>query len=391
CSILGRAVVRQAEELSDARRIRKYVTDRTKASNCFAVAVMSEGVGALHHLFVQARRAAPAKPPDLGFDVRRATALSSDRARWLRGLRWAACARRAIAVLGRAAGSHDAVARWLLRFTLRCFAGLRSRRARGGCSPSSGSRVCSARRVRPSSQPAQRLSPRRAIATGGSPTPAAAPSAARVARTLLRSHSWLGIARRWLRSHSWLGIARRWLRSHSWLGIAPLCTATPWQTARSRSRTRAALVPAIGPVGARLCRAVPCCGPRTRRSIALVRLLRCPSRRWPVATRRATWFVVVVFLVAVARHGVHCIAGAGARCSAPRRNATKRLDTKTEALQRKSGGDLLSQGGYPQVPSALAVFTSVFGMGTGVSPPLLPPEIWCAAASSPRRQCQMPF
>jgi hypothetical protein len=43
----------------------------------------------------------------------------------------------------------------------------------------------------------------------------------------------------------------------------------------------------------------------------------------------------------------------------------------------KSGGDLLSRGVSPQVPSALAVFTSVFGMGTGVSPPLLPPEAWC--------------
>ena len=40
----------------------------------------------------------------------------------------------------------------------------------------------------------------------------------------------------------------------------------------------------------------------------------------------------------------------------------------------KSGGDLLSQGVSPQVPSALAVFTSVFGMGTGVTPPLWPPE-----------------
>ena len=48
----------------------------------------------------------------------------------------------------------------------------------------------------------------------------------------------------------------------------------------------------------------------------------------------------------------------------------------------KSGGDLLSRGVSPQVPSALAVFTSVFGMGTGVSPPLLPPEIWCAHARS---------
>ena len=37
---------------------------------------------------------------------------------------------------------------------------------------------------------------------------------------------------------------------------------------------------------------------------------------------------------------------------------------------RAPGGDLLSQGVYPQVPSALAVLTSVFGMGTGVTLPL---------------------
>ena len=42
--------------------------------------------------------------------------------------------------------------------------------------------------------------------------------------------------------------------------------------------------------------------------------------------------------------------------------------------QRKSGGDLLSRGFSPQVPSALAGLTSVFGMGTGVTPPLWPPE-----------------
>ena len=40
----------------------------------------------------------------------------------------------------------------------------------------------------------------------------------------------------------------------------------------------------------------------------------------------------------------------------------------------KSGGVLLSQGVYPQVPSALAVLTSVFGMGTGVTLPLKPPK-----------------
>lgn len=38
------------------------------------------------------------------------------------------------------------------------------------------------------------------------------------------------------------------------------------------------------------------------------------------------------------------------------------------------GGDLLSQGTAPRVPSALASFTSVFGMGTGGSSPLMPPD-----------------
>ncbi len=40
----------------------------------------------------------------------------------------------------------------------------------------------------------------------------------------------------------------------------------------------------------------------------------------------------------------------------------------------KSGDVLLSQGVSPQVPSALAGLTSVFGMGTGVALPLWPPE-----------------
>lgn len=42
--------------------------------------------------------------------------------------------------------------------------------------------------------------------------------------------------------------------------------------------------------------------------------------------------------------------------------------------QTKSGGVLLSQGVTTQVPSALAGLTSVFGMGTGVTPPLSPPK-----------------
>ena len=43
-------------------------------------------------------------------------------------------------------------------------------------------------------------------------------------------------------------------------------------------------------------------------------------------------------------------------------------------LHDYSGDVLLSQGGTPQVPSALASLTSVFGMGTGVTSPLWPPE-----------------
>lgn len=43
-------------------------------------------------------------------------------------------------------------------------------------------------------------------------------------------------------------------------------------------------------------------------------------------------------------------------------------------LREKSGGVLLSQGVSSQVPSALVGLTSVFGMGTGVTPPLWPPK-----------------
>ena len=41
---------------------------------------------------------------------------------------------------------------------------------------------------------------------------------------------------------------------------------------------------------------------------------------------------------------------------------------------KKSGGVLLSQGLSSQVPSALEGLTSVFGMGTGVTPSLWPPK-----------------
>ena len=48
--------------------------------------------------------------------------------------------------------------------------------------------------------------------------------------------------------------------------------------------------------------------------------------------------------------------------------------SRAGVIFERTGGDLLSQGVSPQVPSARAVFTAVFGMGTGVSPPPWPPE-----------------
>ena len=56
----------------------------------------------------------------------------------------------------------------------------------------------------------------------------------------------------------------------------------------------------------------------------------------------------------------------------------------------KSGGVLLSQGVYPQVPSALAGLTAVFGMGTGVTPPPWPPETCCQTWAAGRRPSTCP-
>ncbi len=44
-------------------------------------------------------------------------------------------------------------------------------------------------------------------------------------------------------------------------------------------------------------------------------------------------------------------------------------------MKEETGGDLLSQALASQVPSALWGLTALFGMGRGVSPTQLPPEI----------------
>ncbi len=52
----------------------------------------------------------------------------------------------------------------------------------------------------------------------------------------------------------------------------------------------------------------------------------------------------------------------------------------------KSGGVLLSQGDFPQVPSALTGLTSVFGMGTGVTLSLWPPKSVVNEGTTPEDQ-----
>ncbi len=58
---------------------------------------------------------------------------------------------------------------------------------------------------------------------------------------------------------------------------------------------------------------------------------------------------------------------------------TLRLTAECSAIEllrnMGSGGDLLSRTVTSQVPSALKGLTSVFGMGTGVTPSLSPPEM----------------
>src|SRR6185295_17831990 len=59
-----------------------------------------------------------------------------------------------------------------------------------------------------------------------------------------------------------------------------------------------------------------------------------------------------------------------------RHDGRARAPPEAGLLQVNRGGDLLSQEAPPQVPSAQAGLTAVFDMGTGVSPPPWPPEIY---------------
>ena len=67
--------------------------------------------------------------------------------------------------------------------------------------------------------------------------------------------------------------------------------------------------------------------------------------------------------------GDPCGVGADSASPGQARPQARRTPAADTTGVRGSGGDLLSQGNCPQVPSALAGLTSVFGMGTGVALP----------------------
>jgi hypothetical protein len=60
--------------------------------------------------------------------------------------------------------------------------------------------------------------------------------------------------------------------------------------------------------------------------------------------------------------------------TAPESQENKGVRQVRRTTKKASGSDLLSHTVTNAVPSALEGLTSVFGMGTGVAPPPLPPE-----------------
>ena len=72
----------------------------------------------------------------------------------------------------------------------------------------------------------------------------------------------------------------------------------------------------------------------------------------------------------------------GGTCSV--REDARRKGRASSVLAKKPGDDLLSQEDYLQVPSARAVLTAVFGMGTGVSPPPWSPGSNVSSRATPK-------
>jgi hypothetical protein len=82
----------------------------------------------------------------------------------------------------------------------------------------------------------------------------------------------------------------------------------------------------------------------------------------------------------------YCLTGEGLEESAGGA-AEGGVFRKTRLGKKNPGGDLLSQILADQVPWALASLTAVFGMGTGVSSPVMPPgklEVSIEPPTAPR-------
>jgi hypothetical protein len=113
--------------------------------------------------------------------------------------------------------------------------------------------------------------------------------------------------------------------------------------------------------------------------VALLRLVDRRPARPPVRPDRALH--VTPHVVPALPPGEHW-SGARGSCTAPGVGRPKKEkpprgcheDSALGASEIKPGGDLLSHAVSRGVPSALEGLTSVFGMGTGVTPPTLPPE-----------------
>src|SRR5437763_2701707 len=148
--------------------------------------------------------------------------------------------------------------------------------------------------------------------------------------------------------------------------------ARPVRAPPRLSVVRARSPPAPRPVGAPRPRPLDVPWPAPPVSELLLRCLpdRCPPARGPGLRPESPG----------ARRWLRS-GGLGMPSTLPRTRREPRIDRGSR--ENYSGDDLLSQGESPQVPSALAGLTSVFGMGTGVTPPLWPPETFALSRARP--------
>ena len=95
-----------------------------------------------------------------------------------------------------------------------------------------------------------------------------------------------------------------------------------------------------------------------------------------MASPKPAFFVCKDILISLPPHGFPSFPGVLiALYHILHQDSMKKACCECNRLYLESGGDLLSRAVTSQVPSALKGLTSVFGMGTGVTPSSLPPEM----------------